>query len=130
MIAFTALPIRGLIAAGVITTWGVIPVQVLDGVGAGMLSVAVPGLVARILDGTGHINVGQGAIMAAHGIGASLSPLLGGHIAEEFGFPTAFALLGTLSLGSLIIWLVFAPTLRAADHIAQPTSVTETRQAV
>lgn len=48
-----------------------IPVQVLDGIGAGMLSVAVPGLVARILDGTGHINVGQGAVMAAQGLGGA-----------------------------------------------------------
>jgi hypothetical protein len=39
-----------------------------------MLSVAVPGLVARLLDGTGRINVGQGAVMTAQGIGASLSP--------------------------------------------------------
>jgi hypothetical protein len=35
------------------------------------------GAVEGILAGTGHINVGQGAIMAAHGIGAALSPLLG-----------------------------------------------------
>lgn len=87
LIAFTALPVRGLLAAGVITTWGVIPVQVLDGVGAGMLSVAVPGLVARILDGTGHINVGQGAIMAAQGLGGALSPVLGGVVAQHLGFP-------------------------------------------
>ncbi|WP_204080739.1 MFS transporter [Mycobacterium riyadhense] len=114
LIAFTALPVRGLLAAGVITTWGVIPVQVLDGVGAGMLSVAVPGLVARILDGTGHINVGQGAIMAAQGLGAALSPLLGGEVAQHLGFPVAFLMLGGLSLGSLIIWLWFAPILRRA----------------
>ena len=118
LIAFTALPIRGLLAAGVITTWGVIPVQVLDGVGAGMLSVAVPGLVARILDGTGHINVGQGAIMAAQGLGAALSPVLGGVVAQHLGFPVAFVMLGGLSLGSLIIWLGFASMLRRVDDDA------------
>jgi MFS family permease len=119
LIAFTALPIRGLLAAGVITTWGVIPVQVLDGVGAGMLSVAVPGLVARILDGTGHINVGQGVIMAAQGLGAALSPLLGGVVAQHLGFPVAFLLLGGLSLGSLIIWLRFSAVLRrVGNHTA------------
>lgn len=112
LIAFTALPVRGLVAAGIITTWGVIPVQVLDGVGAGMLSVAVPGLVARILDGTGHINVGQGAIMAAQGLGGALSPVLGGVVAQHLGFPAAFMLLGGLSVGSLIIWLGFGPMLR------------------
>jgi hypothetical protein len=32
----------------------------LDGVGAGLQSVAVPGLVARILNGASRVNVGQG----------------------------------------------------------------------
>jgi MFS family permease len=112
LIAFAALPARALIASNVITTWGVIPVQVLDGVGAGILSVAVPGLVARILNGTGHINVGQGAVMAAQGLGGALSPVLGGFTAQNFGFATSFAMLGGLSLGSLIIWLGFASMLR------------------
>ncbi|WP_244975488.1 MFS transporter [Mycobacterium kubicae] len=120
LIAFMALPVRALVAAGVITTWGVIPVQILDGVGAGMLSVAVPGLVARLLDGTGRINVGQGALIAAQGIGASLSPLLGGYIAQELGYRAAFLLLGALSVGSLIIWVRSAGILQAADRLAEP----------
>src|SRR5689334_3097019 len=114
LIAFTALPARALIASHVITSWGVIPVEVLDGVGAGILSVAVPGLVARILNGTGHINVGQGAVMAAQGLGGALSPALGGFAAQTFGFATAFAMLGGLSSGSLIIWLGSASMLRRA----------------
>jgi MFS family permease len=114
LIAFTALPVRALIASHLVTAWGVIPVQVLDGVGAGILSVAVPGLVARILNGTGHINIGQGAVMAAQGLGGALSPVLGGVAAQTFGFPAAFTMLGGLSLGSVIIWLVSAPMLRGA----------------
>lgn len=128
LIAFSALPVRALIAANVITSWGIIPVQILDGVGAGMLSVAVPGLVARILDGTGHINVGQGAIMAAQGLGAALSPVLGGVVAQTLGFPTAFTMLGFLSLGAMVTWLGFAPTLRRAGNqvAAEPTAIEAT----
>jgi hypothetical protein len=77
-VTFIALPIRGLVAASVIEGWGVYPVQVLDGVGAGLQSVAVPGLVARILNETGRVNVGQGAVMTVQGVGAALSPALGG----------------------------------------------------
>lgn len=127
LIAFSALPVRGLLAAGIITSWGVIPVQVLDGVGAGMLSVAVPGLVARILDGTGHINVGQGAIMAAQGLGGALSPVVGGVVAQHLGYPVAFLMLGGLSVGSLIIWLRFTATLRRVDSRApRPPAVADT----
>jgi MFS family permease len=122
LIAFAVLPARALVASYVISSWGVIPVQVLDGVGAGILSVAVPGLVARILDGTGHINVGQGAIMAAQGLGGALSPVLGGFAAQTFGFSAAFAMLGGLSVGSLIIWLGCASMLRTGDAVGPASS--------
>jgi MFS family permease len=114
LISFAALPVRAVVAACLIKSWGVFPVQVLDGVGAGLQSVAVPALVARILNGTGRINVGQGAVMTAQGIGASLSPALGGWIAQTGGYPHAFLLLGALALGSVILWLSYAATIRPA----------------
>jgi MFS family permease len=114
LLTFIALPVRGLIAATVITAWGVLPVQILDGVGAGLQSVAVPGLVARIMSGTGRVNVAQGAVMTVQGLGAALSPALGGWIAEGAGYPLAFACLGSLSLVSLGLWLAFGGLLRPA----------------
>lgn len=114
LISLVSLPIRGFVAAHLITAWGVYPVQILDGVGAGLQSVAVPGLVARILDGTGRVNVGQGAVMTAQGIGAALSPALGGWIAQSFGYEATFLVLGGLSLVSVALWLGYAPLLRTA----------------
>jgi hypothetical protein len=117
LISFAALPIRGVIAAHIIRSWGVFPVQILDGVGAGLQSVAVPGLVVRILNGSGRVNIGQGAVMTAQGVGASLSPALGGWIAQWQGFGSAFLILGSFALGSVVTWCLFAPTLRAACRI-------------
>jgi len=114
LISFAALPIRGLIAAGYIDQWGVYPVQMLDGIGAGLQSVAVPGLVARILSGTGRVNVGQGAVMTAQGIGASLSPALGGWIAQALGYGPMFLILGSFAFGSIALWLLYAGLLRPA----------------
>jgi len=114
LISFLALPIRGLLAAYWISSWGVYPVQMLDGAGAGLQSVAVPALVARILNGTGRINVGQGAVMTVQGIGASLSPAIGGWIAEGIGYSAAFMILGAFALGSIAIWIIFASTLKPA----------------
>lgn len=114
LISFLALPLRGLIAAHFMSTWGVYPVQALDGIGAGLQGVAVPGLVARILDGTGRINVGQGAVMTIQGLGASLSPALGGWIAQEMGYGAAFLILGGFALGSIGLWLAFAALLGPA----------------
>jgi MFS family permease len=127
LISFMALPIRGVIAAWVMTKWGVYPVQILDGVGAGLQSVAVPGLVARILDGTGRVNVGQGAVMTVQGLGASLSPAIGGWIAQEIGYSAMFLILGSFALGSVALWLGFASVLKPAcarrdySNACQPT---------
>lgn len=114
MISFAALPIRGLIAAFLIGRWGVYPVQFLDGIGAGLQSVAVPALVARILNGTGRINVGQGAVMTAQGIGASLSPAIGGWMSQQFGYSATFIVLGGFALASVALWIGFRQTVRAA----------------
>jgi MFS family permease len=114
LITFLALPIRGLVAASIIKGWGVFPVQALDGIAAGLQGVAVPGFVARLMNGTGRVNVGQGAVMTVQGIGASLSPALGGFIAQQLGYPPAFLILGSFAIGSLILWTSFASTLKSA----------------
>jgi MFS family permease len=114
LITFIALPIRGLLASQLLVPWGVYPVQALDGIGAGLQSVAVPGMVARVLNGTGRVNVGQGAVMTVQGIGASLSPMLGGWIAQGLGYSVTFTILGSFALVSLGLWLAFAKMLRPA----------------
>jgi MFS family permease len=118
LISFIALPIRGLIAAYCINRWGVYPVQALDGVGAGLQSVAAPVLVARMLNGTGRINVGQGAVMTAQGLGAALSPAIGGWIAQEIGYGAMFMILGSFALGSIALWIGCAPVLKPACRSA------------
>jgi MFS family permease len=114
LISFLALPIRGLIAAHWINHTGLYPVQILDGIGAGLQSVAVPGLVARILNGTGRINIGQGAVMTVQGLGASLSPAMGGWIAQGIGYPLTFLMLGSFALLSILVWVLFSKILKAA----------------
>jgi hypothetical protein len=114
LISFAALPVRGLLAAHLIVDWGVYPVQMLDGVGAGLQSVAVPVLVARILQGTGRVNVGQGAVMTAQGVGAALSPAIGGWIAQGIGYGATFTILGAFALGSIALWVGFSGVLKPA----------------
>jgi MFS family permease len=123
LIAFAMLPIRGLIAGGLVTAWGVWPVETLDGVASGLISVAGPGLVARIMDGTGRVNAAQGAVMAAQGLGGAISPALGGWIAQAYGYPAAFAALGACALASLALWLGFARTLRTAGAAAPASAI-------
>lgn len=118
LIAFALLPIRGVLAGALITAWGVWPVEMLDGIASGLLSVAAPGLIARIMDGTGRVNAAQGAIMAAQGFGGAVSPALGGWIAQALGYPTALATLGAFALVSLGLWIAFARTLQPGSAVA------------
>lgn len=123
LIAFAVLPIRGFLAGSIIAHWGVWPVQALDGIGAGLQSVAVPGLVAHLLAGTGRVNVGQGAVMTVQGLGASLSPALGGWLAQMLGYQVAFYLLGSFALASVALWLGFGGLLRPACSTRGPDAI-------
>jgi MFS family permease len=105
LVTLIALPVRGIVAAYWTDAWGVLPVQVLDGVGAGLQSVAVPALVAHLMNGTGRVNIAQGAVLAAQGVGAALSPALGGWMAELYGYRVAFLALGALAAVAIAIWL-------------------------
>ncbi|KWE73684.1 MFS transporter [Burkholderia ubonensis] len=111
LLSYLALPVRGVLAAVLMNEAGVWPVQVLDGIGAGLQSVVVPALVVRLLHGSGRVNVGQGAVATVQGIGAALSPALGGVLAQHFGYPAAFVVLGAVSTGSLALWLGHARSL-------------------
>jgi len=114
LISFIALPIRGFIAAHIISHAGIYPVQMLDGIGAGLQSVAVPGLVAHILNGTGRINIGQGAVMTVQGLGASLSPAIGGWMAQGMGYSSTFMILGSFAIISILLWVMFSSCIKAA----------------
>ena len=115
LLSFLALPIRGILAAHLIVGWGVFPVQMLDGVGAGLQSVAVPALVAHILNGSGRVNAGQGAVMTIQALGAAISPALGGIIADRIGYLSTFMILGCTALFSIAIWLAGAGLIRRAS---------------
>src|SRR6516162_3832497 len=103
--SFLVLPLRGLFAYFLSGWWGVVPVEILDGIGIGLQSVAVPGMVARSLYGTGRVNLAQGAVITIQGAGAAFSPALGGWIAQWIGFSPTFLVLGGLGLVAAAVWV-------------------------
>jgi len=60
------------------------------------------------------VNVGQGAVMTVQGVGASLSPAIGGWIAQMLGYRAAFFILGSFAIASVMLWIGFAALLRPA----------------
>jgi MFS family permease len=52
--------------------------------------------------------------MTVQGLGASLSPAIGGWIAQGIGYSAMFVILGSFALGSIALWLGFAAVLKPA----------------
>jgi MFS family permease len=110
--SFLVLPLRGILACFLSGWWGVVPVEILDGVGTGLQSVAVPGMVARSLYGTGRINLAQGAVITVQGAGAAVSPALGGWIAQWIGFSPTFLILGGFGLLATGLWFALGAAVK------------------
>ncbi len=105
-IALGLVAIRGLIAAFATSWWLVIPVQVLEGLAMGLGGVAIPALVAEMMEGSGHANAGLGGVMTAYGAGATVSPLLAGLVTQYLGFSASFIALAAVAAAGLAVWIV------------------------
>ena len=71
-------------------------IQVLDGISAFVFSVLIP-LIVDVTYGSGHFNVAQGIVGTATGLGASVSLLLAGYVADYAGGSAAFLALGIIA---------------------------------
>jgi len=113
---FAALPVRGLLFATVTDPYLLVVVQLLDGLTAAVFSVLVPLTVADLTRGTGRFNLTQGFVGTMMGIGASLSPTLGGYISDGFGSSVAFMGLAAIALlGLTAVWALMPETRPRAD---------------
>jgi MFS family permease len=116
LLGFAALAIRGLLFATVTDPYLLVAVQVFDGITAAVFSVMVPLIVADVAFGSGHFNLAQGIVGTAVGIGASLSTVLAGYVADHFGSSIAFTgLAAVAATGLAMIWFVMPETRRSPD---------------
>lgn len=104
-IALFGLIVRGGVAAHFDGILAMIIVQILDGVGAGIVGVILPLLVAMLMRGSGHINAAFACVMTFGGVGAALSGSLGGYIAQYFGYFYAYLALAFVAAFGLSIWV-------------------------
>jgi MFS family permease len=111
LIGFAALPIRGVLLAFVSDPYLLVVAQVLDGVSAAVLGVLVPLIAADVTRGTGRFNLAQGMIGTAVGIGASVSGVLTGYMADLAGTTAAFLMLTAVgAVGLMSVWALMPET--------------------
>jgi MFS family permease len=119
---FAVLPIRAVLYTLSNSSFWLIGVQVLDGVGAGILGALTPLVIADIMRGTGRYNLAQGAIATVQGIGASLSGLAAGVIVDRFGYSAAFLAAGAAAFVALVVF-----ALRMPETVERETPIAKVR---
>ncbi len=106
---FAALAVRGGLYTFVRDPIGIVAIQLLDGIGAGLFSVLFFVVVSDITRGSGHTNLALGATSAAWGLGAACSNAVAGFVAQRLGMQAAFLGLACCALLAFVLFLVLMP---------------------
>jgi predicted MFS family arabinose efflux permease len=115
LVALAVLPVRGLLFSVVDFPVGVVAIQLLDGVAAGIFGVISVIIASDLMRGTGRFNLAQGLVALAVGIGAGLSNLVAGFIVQAFGYPAGFLSLTAIAACALVFFLLFMPETQPQD---------------
>lgn len=116
LLAMLTLPLRGVIAWSFSSFGMIYPVQLLDGLGVGLLGILTPFLVERLTRGSGHFNLALAAVMVVQGVGAASSNMVAGYLVTHYGYSVTYLLHGAMALVALAALL---PALRPARPDAQ-----------
>jgi MFS family permease len=104
------LPVRGILAALSHSPMALIAIEVLDGVGAGLISVAGPAAVADLTYGGGRTQTAMGALGTAQSLASALSAGAAGIVVVRMGWAPAYGMLAIVPLAA--IGLLCTITLR------------------
>jgi MFS family permease len=118
VLALLTLPVRGLLAWRFSEFGMIYPVQLLDGIGVGLLGILTPFMVERLTHGSGRFNLALAAVMTMQGLGAALSNIVAGYLTAHFGYGTTYLCHGAVALAALA---ALVPALRGLHRHADET---------
>jgi MFS family permease len=109
LLGFGALPIRGVLFAGITDPFVMIAIQLLDGLSAAALGVLSPLIVADITRDSGYYTTALGIVGLAVGGGATLSTTAAGLIADHFGAAATFLSLAAVGFCAIALVITLMP---------------------
>lgn len=122
-IAFWVLPLRILSYALVSTPVGVVLLQAVDGIGAGIYGVAIVALTADLTLGRGRFNTMMGLFATALAIGGVVGPVIAGQLEQRLGFKLSFYSFAALAtVGAIIFSLTIPETRNSAKLATEPAT--------
>ena len=107
--------------------WGFVLALLVFFIGFNFLEASLPAIVSRVAP-AGQRGSAMGIYSSSQFFGAFLGGLLGGTVAQHFGFSAIFAVLAVIGL----VWLVIASTMQLparAQRLSLPVLVTTEQQA-
>jgi MFS family permease len=109
LLGFGALPVRGVLFAGITDPFVMIAIQLLDGLSAAALGVLSPLIVADITRDSGYYTTALGIVGLAVGGGATLSTTAAGLIADHFGPAATFLSLAAVGFCAIALVITLMP---------------------
>ncbi|MDB5405767.1 MAG: major facilitator superfamily 1 [Rhodospirillales bacterium] len=122
LVALAVLPVRGILFSFTTSPVGVVAIQLLDGVAAGIFGVISIIIAADLMRGTGRFNLAQGLTALSVGIGAGLSNLVAGFVVQGFGYPVGFLALAAIAVCALVFFAIFMPETAPDEGDAPPSA--------
>jgi MFS family permease len=108
-IGFIALPVRIFLYSLTQNPWGLVALQALDGIGAGIYGVVIVAMCADLTKGKGGFNALSGMIATALAIGGVIGPLGAGFLAEHLGYNGFFYVFAGIALVAATLFLTLMP---------------------
>ena len=109
LVALAVLPVRGVLFSFTTDPFGVVGIQLFDGLAAGIFGVVAVVIASDLMEGTGRFNLAQGLVALAVGLGAALSQLVSGYIVEAAGYPAGFLFLAAVGAAALVFFWSMMP---------------------
>jgi predicted MFS family arabinose efflux permease len=118
LVAFVTLPIRGFLFTLTDSPLGVVALQLLDAVAAGIFGVISIIIAADLMRGTGRFNLAQGLVALSTGLGAAASKVCAGFVVQVFGYTTGFLTLAAIAVGGLVFFALLMPETKPEEGSA------------
>jgi MFS family permease len=109
LMALAVLPVRGVLFSFTSSPGGVVAIQLLDGVAAGIFGVISVLIASDLMRGTGRFNLAQGLTALAVGVGAALSNATSGYVVQWFGYSAGFLYLAGIAAAAFAFFAVLMP---------------------
>jgi MFS family permease len=108
-VGFVVLPLRIFLYSLTRDPWGLVALQALDGVGAGIYGVVIVAICADLTRGKGGFNALSGMIATALAVGGVVGPLGAGFLAEHLGYNGFFYVFAGIAAVAAALFLTLMP---------------------